>query len=169
MRAEQTTHAAPSTSHRSAEYRKEQKGGEAVGLYKICEHEGRARDRCEHTWWGSFRGVRVSLAKWTNREIQTKGEAGAALDELRRAVRNGTFNERGLEPPRDFTTLTFREFAEIYKQRHVQAKGLAIAKTIDYRLKPLTDRFGDRVMPDVKTADIEDFIADLKLPRIVNR
>jgi integrase len=61
-----------------------------------------------------------------------------------------------------------RGFADIYKQRHVQAKGLAIAKTIDYRLKPLTDRFGDRVLPDVKTADIEDFIADLKLPRVVN-
>jgi hypothetical protein len=106
-----------------------------VGLYKLCEHRGRARDRCEHTWWGSFRGVRVSLAKWTNREIDNKATAHAALDDLKRAVRNGTFDERGLEPPRDVTTLTFREFAEIYKQRHVQAKGLANAATIDYRLK----------------------------------
>src|SRR5438552_17938591 len=94
MRAEQTTHAAPSTSHRSAEYRKEQKGGQAVGLYKICEHDGRARDRCDHAWWGSFRGVRVSLAKWTNREIDSKAKAAEALDDLRRAVRNGTFDER---------------------------------------------------------------------------
>jgi hypothetical protein len=169
MRAVQTTCAAWSTSRRSAEYRKEQNGGEAVGLYKICEHKGRARDRCEHAWWGSFRGIRVSLEKFANREIDCKAAADVALDELKRAVRNGTFDERGLDPPRDVTTLTFREFADIYKQRHVQAKGLAIAKTIDYRLKPLTDRLGDRVLPDVKTADIEDFIADLKLPRIVNR
>jgi hypothetical protein len=49
------------------------------------------------------------------------------------------------------------------QQRHVLAKGLAIGKTIDYRLKPLIDRFGDRVLADVRTADIEDFIADLKL------
>src|SRR5437762_3465623 len=76
---------------------------------------------------------------------------------------------RDLEPPRDVTTLTFREFADIYKQRHVLAKGLAIGKTIDYRLRPLVDRFGDRALADVKTADIEDFIADLKLPRVVNR
>ena len=69
------------------------------------------------------------------------------------------FDERGLEPPRDVTTLTFREFADIYKQRHVVAKGLAAGKTIDYRLRPLVDRFGDRAL----TADIEDFIADLKL------
>jgi integrase len=140
-----------------------------VGLYKICEHEGRARDRCEHAWWGSFRGVRVSLAKWTNREIDTKAAAAAALDDLRRAVRNGTFDERGLDPPRELTRTTFREFADIYKQRHVLAKGLAIGTTIDYRLKPLIDRFGGRALPDVKTADIEDFIADLKLPRVVNR
>jgi integrase len=140
-----------------------------VGLYKICDHRGRARDRCDHAWWGSFRGVRVSLAKWTNREIDTKAKADAALDDLRRAVRDGTFDERGLEPPRDVTTLTFREFADIYKQRHVFAKGLATGKTIDYRLKPLIDRFGDRALKEIKTADIEDFVADLKLPRIVNR
>jgi hypothetical protein len=100
-----------------------------VGLYKLCEHEGRARDRCTHTWWGSFRGVRVSLAKWTNREIDNKAMAHEALDELKRAIRNGTFDGRGLEPPRDLTTLRFHEFAEIYKQRHVQAKGLAMRRT----------------------------------------
>jgi integrase len=138
-----------------------------VGLYKICEHTGRSRDRCEHAWWGSFRGVRVSLAKWTNRQIDNKALAFEALDELRLAVRNGTFNSRGLEPPRDVTTLTFREFADIYKQRHVFAKGLAIGKTIDYRLRPLVDRFDDRALADLKTADIEDFIADLKLPRTI--
>ena len=74
-----------------------------MGLYKICEHKGRARDRCEHAWWGSFRGIRVSLPKWTNREIDSKAAADAALDDLKRAVRNGTFDERGLEPPREVT------------------------------------------------------------------
>ena len=140
-----------------------------VGLYKICEHRGRQRDRCEHAWWGSFRGVRVSLAKWTNREIDNKAKATEALDELRRAIRNGTFDARGLEPPKEVTTLTFSDFADIYKERHVEAKQLAIAETIDYRLKPLIDRFGDRVLAEIKTADIEDFIADLKKPRVVNR
>ena len=53
-----------------------------MGLHKICKHKGRARDRCKHAWWGSFRGKRVSLAKWTNREITSKAEADKALDEL---------------------------------------------------------------------------------------
>ena len=43
-----------------------------MGLYKICEHKGRMRDRCEHAWWGSFRGIRVSLPKWANRDVHTK-------------------------------------------------------------------------------------------------
>ena len=139
-----------------------------MGLYKLCQHPPRERDRCEHLWWGTFRGVRVSLSRWANREIRSKAEAWIALDELRRAVRNGTFTDKGLEPPRP-TTLTFREFAEIYKKRHVQAKQLATAHHIDYRLKSLVDRFGSWPLAKIKTADIEDFIADLMQPRMVSR
>ena len=139
-----------------------------MGLYKICAHTGRARDRCEHAWWGSFRGTRVSLAKWANREISSKTEADIVLGELRKAVRDGTFDERGLEPPKDCSPLTFAKFAEVYKERHVLAKGLALAATIDYRLKPLIERFGDRPIAEIRTADIEDFVADLKKPRSVN-
>jgi hypothetical protein len=51
-----------------------------VGLYELCEHEGRARDRCEHVWWARFRHVRVSLEKWSNREIATKTEAEAIFN-----------------------------------------------------------------------------------------
>ena len=139
-----------------------------MGLYKICEHKGRARDRCEHAWWGSFRGKRVSLAKWANREIKSKAEADTALDDLRAVIRAGTFDERGLEPPAEKSPLTFSKYADVYKQRHVLAKGLALADTIDYRLKPLIERFGDRLLSEIKTADIEDFIADMKKPRVVN-
>lgn len=139
-----------------------------MGLYKICTHKGRARDRCEHAWWGSFRGKRVSLAKWANLDIKSKAEAGKALDLLRAAVRGGTFDERGLEPPVGTSPLTFSKFADVYKQRHVLAKGLALADTIDYRLKPLIEGFGDRLLSEIKTADIEDFVADLKKPRVVN-
>ncbi len=115
-----------------------------MGLYKICAHKGRARDRCEHAWWGRFRGRRVSLAKWANREIRSKAEADSALDDLRAAIRDGTFDDRGLDPAIEAVPLTFGKFAEVYKQRHVLAKGLALSSTIDYRLKPLIERFGER-------------------------
>jgi integrase len=139
-----------------------------MGLYKLCAHKDRARDRCEHTWWGSFRGKRVSLEKWANREVRSKAEADAVLDELKAAIRAGTFDEPNESAPPDRAPLTFRTFAEVYKQRHVLAKGLALATTIDYRLKPLLERFGDRPLADIRTADIEDFVADLKHPRTVN-
>ena len=79
-----------------------------------------------------------------------------------------TFDERGLDPPPDNSPMTFGKFAEVYKQRHVLAKGLALSSTIDYRLKPLVERFGDRPVAEIKTADIDDFVADLKRPRVVN-
>jgi hypothetical protein len=100
-----------------------------MGLYKICEHTGRMRDRCEHAWWGSFRGIRVSLPKWANRDIHTKAEAQAVLDEVRNAIREGTFDARGLAP-REVSPMTFREFAEIYKQRHAVAKRLSLARAL---------------------------------------
>jgi hypothetical protein len=70
---------------------------------------------------GRFRGKRVSLAKWTNREIGSKAEANIALDELRAAIRDGTYDERGLDPPAETSPMTFGKFAEVYKQRHVLA------------------------------------------------
>ena len=139
-----------------------------MGLYKLCEHKGRAHDRCPHPWWGSFRGKRLSLAKWANREVRSKTEADTVLDDLRAAIRAGTFDERGIEPPAKTSPLTFSKFADVYKERHVLAKGLALTSTIDYRLKPLIERFGDRPVSEIRTADIEDFVADLKKPRVVN-
>ncbi len=140
-----------------------------MGLYKLCNHRDRARDRCGHAWWARFRHVRVSLNKWADRDIKTKTEAEAVFDDLRKAVRAGTFDERGIDPPKQQSALNFGQFARIYKERHVEAKRLAIAKTIDYRLKPLVDHFGDRLLADIRTADVEDFIADLRKPRIAGR
>src|SRR5919204_3279355 len=100
-----------------------------MGLYKLCTHKGRARDRCKHPWWGSFRGRRASLAKWVNREVRSKAEAASALDELRTAIRDGTFEERGLLPVPESAPWTFRKLADAYKERHAIAKGLALANT----------------------------------------
>ena len=140
-----------------------------MGLYKLCEHTGRARDRCEHAWWGGYRRQRVSLSRWANRTISSKDDAASVLEQLRKAVRAGTFDERGLEPPKESSPLTFRQFAQRHTERHVIAKGLALAKTIDYRLKPLIERFGDTPLIQIRTADIEDFIADQKKPRTGGR
>jgi len=79
---------------------------------KICEYKGRLRDRCELAWWGSFRGIRVSLARWANREIHSKAEAQAVLDEMRTAIRSGAFDPRR-RTSREVTPMTFCELSEI--------------------------------------------------------
>jgi integrase len=133
-----------------------------MGLYKLCSHKGRLRDRCEHPWWGSFRGTRASLSRWANRDITSKTAALAVLDDLRKAIRAGTFDAQPAKPEPAPGAITFRHVAEIYKVRHVIAKRLTRAKTIDYQLRPLLVRFGDRVMAEIRTADIEDFITSLR-------
>jgi hypothetical protein len=108
---------------------------------------------------GAASTASVSLAKWANREIKSKAEADEALDDLKATIRAGTFDERGLDPPRSASPLTFSKFADVYEQRHVLAKGLALSTAVDYRLKPLIERFGNRLLAEIKTADIEDFVA----------
>lgn len=120
-------------------------------------------------WWARFRHVRVSLEKWSNQEIKSKTKAEEVFDDLKDAVRAGTFDKRGIEPPREAAPLTFLQLANVYKERHVFAKGLAIGKTIDYRLRPLIEHFGERPLAEIKTADVEGFIADLRKPRIAGR
>jgi integrase len=73
-----------------------------------------------------------------------------------------------LQPPPQGGSLSFRELAAMYKERHVIGNGLALARTIDYRLKPLLDHFGDRPIIEIRTADVEDFIGDLRKRRIVH-
>ena len=136
-----------------------------MGLYKLCQHKRRERDRCEHAWWGSFRGIRVSLPRWANRDIRSKTEAGVVLDAVRAAIRTRTFDRRGAELVEQRETMTFRAFAAIYKERHVIAKGLSRAGDFDWTIRPFMERFGSRVLSEIKTADVEDLMADMRKPR----
>jgi integrase len=139
-----------------------------MGLYKLCGHQGRARDRCEHAWWGSFRGKRVSLSKWTNRPLANKEQANAALGELQSAIRERRFNPDGLQPLVVAQPVTFNSFANIYIERYVKSNGLASADTIDYRMAALREHFGTKILSEIRTADVEDFVAKLKAPAILN-
>jgi hypothetical protein len=53
--------------------------------------------------------------------------------------------------------------------KSVQGPSASPARTIDWRIRPILERFGDRALTDIKTADVEDFIADLRKPRIVGK
>ena len=74
-------------------------------------------------------------AKWANRDIHSKAEAQAVLDEVRIAIRAGTFDSCG-QAPQEVSPMTVREFAEIYKERHAVTRKLSLA---DDRLGHPTD------------------------------
>jgi hypothetical protein len=62
---------------------------------------------------------RASLPKWANRESDTKAKAQIALEEMRRAVREGGFDQRGPTNASE-GPLTFRTFAELCAEKHVK-------------------------------------------------
>ena len=79
--------------------------------------------------------------------------------------KSGEFKSQpvAVEKPDDSSSsLTFRQLAQLYKDRHVIAKRLAREDTIDYQLKPLLNRFGGSPIATIKTADVEDFITELR-------
>jgi len=83
---------------------------------------------------------------------------------MRRAVREGRFDQRETASAGE-GPLAFRRFAEIYTEKHVKANRLSSSDAIGYRLKPILDHFGGWLLANIRTADVEDFIADLKKPR----
>src|SRR5262249_44552139 len=86
-------------------------------------------------------------------------------ERFRQAVRDG----RVSSGPEADQPLTFDQLADRYVERYVNPRGLRTASTIQYRLKPLRAFFGAKLIKDIRTADVEDFIGDLRQPRRVNR
>ena len=139
-----------------------------MGLYKICEHKGRLRDRCEHAWWGSFRGIRVSLRSGRIARSTAKAEAQAVLDEVRTAIRGGNFDDARPSTAGSHAADFSRVRGDLPRAPRL-AKGLSLGE--DDRLAAQADprALRKRALSDIKTADIEDFIADLRKPRIMDR
>ena len=113
-----------------------------MGLYKLCTHKGRARDRCSHPWWGSFqykgRLHRASLSRWVDEKVRTKAEADIVFERMRDAVRAGRFD------PEPTTVVTFDAFADLYLERYVKLRGLRSADEIEQRLAVLKKRWQER-------------------------
>ena len=108
---------------------------------------------------------RVPLAKWADEDIKTKQHAEVVYERFRQAVRDGRVaTEAEQQGP-----LTFDRLADLYVERYVKPRALRTAKAMEYRLKPLRAFFGSRQIGQIKTADVEDFIAERRQRRRVNR
>jgi len=91
----------------------------------------------------------------TQQQIHALGRLGWTLSRIQQTTgvrRETTFDNRRTEADRKTTALTFRQFAGIYKERHVFAKTLAIGKTIDYRLKPIDTEVRNQQLENLQAA-----------------
>ena len=115
------------------------------------------------------RRVRVSLARWSGTEVKTKGDAQAVFDDVKAAVRAGTFDPAGrgvvISPDEP---MTFAQLAQVYEERYVVAKNLKTADEFKWRVKPLLARFSSTAINKIRTGDIEDWQAQLRKPRSIN-
>jgi integrase len=105
------------------------------------------------------------LARWANQKVKSKTEAAVVLDRFRDAVRAGKLAAHEGEAAED--RMTFNRFADLYVERYVKARKLTSADTIDYRMALLREHFGKRVLAEIRTAYIEDFVASLKTPALL--
>ena len=92
------------------------------------------------------------------------------LDRMRAAIRSGTFDPNSDAPA---TPTDFNAFADLYVERYVQLRSLRSESSIKYRLGLLRARFGSRQLAEIRIADVEDLVRDLKAdkknPATINR
>lgn len=131
-----------------------------MGLYKRCKCP--KPERCAHTYWGTFRGVRRSLEKVGKREAHTKTVAQAIFDQMKQDIRAGVF-EAGVDEVKTIV-LTFRELADLYTQRHINNPEKPLHHAVTGRVQMAVKKFGDLPIDAIKTVDVEAYFAELAQP-----
>jgi hypothetical protein len=111
---------------------------------------------------------RLSLDREAGQPINGKTEAQAEAERLRHAIREGTFRpQRRQQPGESPTSITFRQFADIYIEEHVKkfCKPSAMRNIPSQRrrVEPILVPsgtgnlipFGDKPIVDITTEDLE--------------
>lgn len=149
------------------------------GLFKRCACTDPTR--CSHDWYGNFKltghpRAKVSLSKWTGDQVRTLGAATAALDDLKAAVRAGTFDKRGRAVTAATGTggLTFAQLCDQYFTQYAAEKWRRLLRLdtpeqrrrrYDSQIKPLVQAFGAVPIARITTPQIEDWQIALGRPR----
>lgn len=151
------------------------------GLRKICGCARAKWPKCPHAWHFSFKWQdthhRLSLAReFPGRTIDSRTAAEAAGDELRTAIRAGTFRQP--LPARD--TLTLRQLFDTFTRDvlAVRPGGTrandrhAVSAITSAPLRRLTGDvvlFGDWLVADITSAALEQFRTVRSVPQTVAR
>jgi integrase len=111
------------------------------GLRKICRCPRRRWSGCSHAWHFSFRwrarAYRFSLDRYAGHHVESRSEADALADQIRTAIRDGTFNSGSPEAvPAAAPTMTFCQLSDLWSSRY--GYQLASARNDGYRLRQIT-------------------------------
>jgi integrase len=138
-------------------------------LWKRCEHRGRQRDNCEHPWWIvrriRRRRVQVSIEKYFGVECRGRGSKTKAYDfetKIRELVLSGAFDRVEPEAAAPAGPLTFKRFVDVYCDGYGALAGLRSLRDRRGRLKMAAAYFGDRLLSDIRRADVIAYLGDLK-------
>ena len=149
-----------------------------LGLRKVCGCPRRQWGKCRHDWHFSYQWkgtrYRISLDREIGRPLKRKKtEAVTAVDEIRTAIRAGTFRQRtermlAVSQP---DALTLDTYAETFLERYSQARGKTSWTNDRGMLNQIRGftpdgqhgtRFGSKVIRAITEDDVETFIEHLR-------
>jgi len=117
------------------------------GLHKHhnrdCTNKGGVPSKCECPWWGHYKGVMASLARWSGGEVdpRTKGKAAEVLNRLKAAVDAKRYQAEG-EDRSLGSGQRFRAFVREWVKHYASERHLS-ANSMDAMLDVLVAKFGD--------------------------
>ncbi len=132
-----------------------------MSLFKRCAHRGRQRDDCADPWWSKLvlQGIRhqISLERHFKQPVRGRGSktlAKALESDLR------SFLASAMPLP---TSLTFAEFALLYKTNYVDLKALSSWEgDRKYKVARYVREWGSKPLSSLTLEDIETLLASLK-------
>jgi integrase len=137
------------------------------GLGKQCsKHEDWTR--CSCPWWGKYKRIRRSLAKWARTRITNKQQAREILHRMKTEIdRTGTTGRHegvGASAP-----MTVAQFLAVYQEKYLDVQDLS-DKALATAMERAKKYFGVLPLSALTSAGpIEDWIADMKKEKLSPR
>lgn len=131
------------------------------GLGKQCtKHDDWTR--CSCPWWGKYKGIRRSLAKWARTRIESKTLASKILNRFKAEIdKTGTTGKH--EGLMASVAMTVAELVKLYQDKYVDVQGLA-DKSMGTALKRIAVHFGPLPLSALTSSGpIEDWIGDMRV------
>lgn len=143
------------------------------GLRKICGCPRRVWGKCRHPWHFNYKvrggqSYRFSLDTEVDQPIKSKGEAEAAADHIRTAIRAGTFARRTEASPAAAVTPASALTLEAFGQKYFERVGKPASANTRACFRQLVafllngERLGEKALAAITEDDLDVVFAQLR-------